>query len=149
MTTTIADRQAALVSEFQARSQDERYTAIIAKGRDHIGLPEAAKTEANQLRGCASAAWFTAQLVDGKVHYQGQAEAIMSNGLIALMIDIYDNQAPDDIVAHPPTFIEELGLGASLSANRANGLASMAKQINAYAAGYQLLLSKGIKNHGA
>ena len=94
------------------------------------------------------AAWFTARLVDGRVRYQGEAEAIMSNGLIALMIDIYDNQTPADIVAHPPAFIEELGLGASLSANRANGLASMAKQINAYAAGYQLLVSKGMSNHG-
>ena len=73
----------------------------------------------------------------------------MSNGLVALMITIYNEQSPEDILSAPPNFIEELGLGASLSANRANGLASMAKQIaTAYAAGYKLLVSKGILNHG-
>ena len=148
MPESIQNKQQAFVDAYQAMSQDERYASIIQRGRDHVGIPDELKTDDNQLRGCASAAWFTAKLEDGLVRYQGQAEAIISNGLVALMIDLYDGQSPTDIIANPPAFIEELGLGASLSANRANGLASMAKQIKAYAAGYQLLVNKGITNHG-
>ena len=145
---SIPERQQAFIDEYQAMDQDARYAAIIRRGREHPGISAELKTNDNQLRGCASAAWFTASLREGLVHFQGEAEAIMSNGLVALMITIYNEQSPEDILSAPPNFIEELGLGASLSANRANGLASMAKQINAYAAGYKLLVSKGILNHG-
>lgn len=140
--TSIAERIAAIETEFAVLDQDARYTAIIERGRRAPPLDAAAKTDANRLVGCASAAWFTARLDQGRVRYAGQAEAIISNGLMALMITVYDDAPPAEILATPPAFIERLGLGASLSANRANGLASMAKQIKAYALAFGHLLAK-------
>ena len=140
--TSIADRQAQIVADFQAIAQDERYTKIIALGRAHEGMADEMKTEANRLRGCASTAWFHAAFDGSTIRYYGEAEAIMSNGLMALMLKVYDQATPAEVLSSPADFIEAIGLNASLSPNRANGLASMAKQIRTYALAFQHMANK-------
>ena len=140
--SNIAERQQAIIDQFTKLSPDERMKHIIELGRAAEAMDDALLTDDNLLRGCASKAWFHARLSGATVEYQGQAEAIMSNGLIALMLSVYNGQSPADIVANPPDFIEQIGLNASLSPNRANGLASMAKQIRTYAVAFQHMLKR-------
>ncbi|MFW5845747.1 MAG: SufE family protein [Planctomycetota bacterium] len=131
-------KQAALVEEFEAfDSWEDRYARIIALGRALPPLPEEHRTEENKVRGCSSTVWLHADYVDGLVHFQADSDAVIVRGLVALLLQVYSGHRPEEILAAPPEFIEELGLNQNLSANRANGLAAMVKQIKTYALAFQ------------
>jgi cysteine desulfuration protein SufE len=136
---SIAARMAHLEEEFaQAADWDARYRLIIARGRRLPDMASAAKTEANRVRGCASTVWLHAQLDDqGRVVYEADSDAVLVRGLIAMLLEVYSQHRPAEILAHPPTFIERVGLNVSLSPNRASGLSAMVKQIMIYAMAFQ------------
>lgn len=130
--------QAEIVAEFEALDDwEERYARIIKVGRELPGLDEADKLDEHKVRGCSSQVWLLASLEDGKVVYRADSDAVIVRGLIALLLRVYSGHTPAEILAAAPDFIEELELGAHLSANRANGLAAMVKQIKAYALAFQ------------
>ena len=123
-----------LIAEFRAVGDWEtRYKMILARARKLAPMPEALKTESNQVRGCASMVWIHASCSDGVVTYTADSDALLVRGLVALILEVYSGHPASEILRSPPTFIEELGLKVNLSPNRANGLTAMVRQIMIYA----------------
>lgn len=139
----IAQRQQAVIDEFTAIADwEERYRRIIEYGRELAPMDEAHKTDKNKVKGCQSTVWMHAALDGGRVKLQGDSDAMIVRGLIALLFKVYDNASPAEAVATPPKFIEATGLGSHLSQTRANGLAAMVKQIKLYGAVFAAMAKK-------
>ena len=135
---SILQDMARLVDEFQELPDwESRYKRIIALAKELQPMPEALKSDANKVRGCSSTVWLHAEQQDGKVVFLADSDAVLVRGLVALLLKVYSGHAPQEILAAPPDFIEELGLNVNLSPNRANGLTAMVKQIMIYAAAFQ------------
>jgi cysteine desulfuration protein SufE len=104
-------------------------------------LPEAEKSEDLKVKGCLSQVWIKAELVDDKVFFTGDSDALLVKGLVALVLRVYSGETPSAILKAEPTFLKEIGLDVGLSPSRSNGLYSMIKQVKYYATAYQYLLS--------
>lgn len=132
---TITDRQQAIVNEFKAMPDwEDRYKRIIEYGRELPAMNPEHQIDKNKVKGCQSTVWLHAALENGGVTLQGDSDAMIVRGLIALLLKVYGGATPTEIIATPPDFINETGLGSHLSQTRANGLAAMVKQIKMYAA---------------
>jgi len=142
---SIEETQNEIIEQFQAYGDwRERYRHIIALGKDLGEFPEEHRTDDNIVKGCQNRVWLHAELTDdGLVHFEADSEASIVKGLVALLLKIYSNHTPDEIISTPPTFIQELQLGENLTMNRANGLASMIKQMKFYAMGFKVLQARG------
>jgi cysteine desulfuration protein SufE len=112
----------------------ESYERLIQLGREAQPLSSHFKTAANRVTGCQSTLHLHAELIDGLLHFQAEADALISNGLAALMVSIYSGLPPELIVRHPPTFLRELGLSESLSITRLQGAASIYRAMQLRAA---------------
>ncbi|MCT8339186.1 SufE family protein [Luteirhabdus pelagi] len=135
---TIQEKQQELVDEF-AMFDDwmERYEYMIDLGKS---LPEIApehKTDDKLIKGCQSKVWLHAELNDQNVVFTADSDAIITKGIIAILIRAFSNQSPEAIVEANTDFIDEIGLKEHLSPTRANGLVSMIKQMKLYAVAYQ------------
>ena len=127
--------QSELIEEFQFFDDwMDRYQYIIDMGRRLPAFPEAEKTDANKIRGCQSQVWFLAEMNGDRLHLQATSDAAIVLGLIAVLLRIYNDRKPEDILAAPADFVSALKLEQHLSPTRSNGLASMLKAINAFAA---------------
>jgi cysteine desulfuration protein SufE len=136
----INERQQQIINEFEGLSEwEERYRRIIEYGRDMPAMDEAHKIDKNKVKGCQSIVWLHADLKDNAVHLQGDSDAMIVRGLIALLLKVYSGATPAEIVSTPPEFVEATGLASHLSQTRANGLAAMVKQIQMYAAVFQAM----------
>lgn len=134
--STIIDKQMALVAEFEALpTWEERYARLIAMAKALPALEEAAKTDANKVRGCSSQVWLVHSVADGRIHLRADSDAVLVRGLVALLLHVYSGHTAREILGAPPDFLEDMGLNAHLSPNRANGLASMAARIRTLAEG--------------
>lgn len=135
---SILDKQMALVAEFEALPDWEaRYTRVIALAKALPALDETHKTDANKVRGCSSQVWLVHELRDGLLHLRADSDAVLVRGLVTLLLQVYSGHSPREILGAPPDFLEDMGLNAHLSPNRANGLASMAARIRDLAAAAQ------------
>ena len=124
-------------------SWDERYKKIIEMGKALPKLDSEYKTEALLVKGCQSQVWLKAELTDQKtLLIKGESDSVIVQGLLALLVFVYSDQTPDDILKTPPEFLEDLGLKKHLTPNRANGVYAMVKQILYYAQAFQLLTKK-------
>ena len=94
-----------------------------------------------QIKGCQSKVWVHAELENNKIGFTADSDAIITKGIIAILIRVFSNQHPKDILAADTTFIDEIGLKEHLSPTRANGLVSMIKQLKMYAIAYQTQLT--------
>ena len=141
----IEAKTAALVDEF-ARLPDweGRYKRILSMARALGEMPERHRTDQNKVRGCSSTVWLHAGMRDGRVRYLADSDALLVKGLVKLLVDVYSDETPADIAAHQPVFIEQLGLNANLSPNRASGVGAMVKQIKSYAVAFQHLAKIGM-----
>lgn len=130
---SIADKSSAIVDEFEKFSSwEEKYSHLIKLGKDcHID-PQY-KTDKYKVKGCQSSVWMFAEMKDGKVYFQGDSDAAIVKGLVALALRVYSGEAPQDIMQAQPDFLEKLGLTTHLSQTRASGLAAMIKQIKLFA----------------
>ena len=127
---SILQTQMAIIEEFEAFDDwEERYKHLIQVGRSLEGIPAELQQDEHKVRGCSSSVWLLAEHNDGTVHFQADSDAVLVRGLVALLMRVYDQRSPQEILDAEPAFIEELGLNTHLSANRANGLAAMVKQI--------------------
>ena len=108
-----------------AATPEEKYQTLInlGKGQPHL-LPEE-KTEDNRVRGCQSLTYLKTVFEDGRLYLYAESDALISAGLAQLITMVYSGERPEVILACPPTYIEELGIKASLSPGRANGLANI------------------------
>lgn len=140
---TIDERQRELVALFaDATDWEERYRKLIDLGRALGELPEALKREKYRVRGCQAQVWLHAELDPERQHviFRADSDALIVKGLIALLLRVYSDASPTEILSSPPRFIEELGLTRHLSPTRSNGLRAMVEQMVYYAKAFQSLL---------
>jgi len=137
----IQDIQNDIIDEFSMFDDwMQRYEYIIELGKSLPLVNEQYKTDDNLIKGCQSKVWVHAQMNDGKVEFTADSDAIITKGIIAILIRVFSNQAPKDIIDADTNFIDEIGLKEHLSPTRANGLVSMIKQLKMYAIAYQTQL---------
>ena len=110
-----------------------KYEFLIDLGKGLKPLNQQFKTDDNLIKGCQSRVWLHAEENDGLVHFFADSDAIMTKGLVALLIRVFSGQNASNIAAADLTFIDKIGLKEHLSATRANGLVSMIKQMKLYA----------------
>jgi cysteine desulfuration protein SufE len=111
----------------------DKYQLLIDLGNEQEPLDEKYKTEQNLIDGCQSRVWLQADLVDGKIHFSAESDALIVKGIVALLIRVLSDQTPQDILDADLYFIEQIGLKEHLSPTRSNGLLAMVKQIKMYA----------------
>ena len=136
----IKEIQNEIVSEFSMFDDwMERYEYIIELGKGLPIIEEQFKTEDNIIKGCQSKVWVHAEENDGKVVFSADSDAILTKGIIAILIRAFSNQTPAAILEANTDFVDEIGLKEHLSATRANGLVSMIKKIKMYALAFNSL----------
>ncbi|WP_396165603.1 SufE family protein [Flavobacterium sp.] len=136
----IKEIQNEIVSEFSMFDDwMERYEYIIELGKGLPIIEEQFKTEDNIIKGCQSKVWVHAEEKEGKVIFSADSDAILTKGIIAILIRAFSNQTPAEILAANTDFVDEIGLKEHLSATRANGLVSMIKKIKMYALAFNSL----------
>ncbi len=119
----------------------QRYEYMIELGKALPLIDEKYKTEDNIIKGCQSKVWVHAELNEGKLIFTADSDAIITKGIIAILIRAFSNQKPQDIIEADTHFIDTIGLKEHLSPTRANGLVSMIKQLKLYAVAYQTQLN--------
>jgi len=130
----INDIQEEIVDEFSMFDDwDERFQYVIDLGKSLPLIAEQYKVEENTIKGCQSKVWLHAEIKDGKLVFTADSDAIITKGIIAILIRAFSNQKPTDILEADTKFIDAIGLKDQLSPTRANGLVSMIKQIKMYA----------------
>lgn len=135
---TIQEIQEEIIDEFSMFDDwMQRYEYIIELGKSLPLINEQYKTEENIIKGCQSKVWVHAEENNGNVIFTADSDAILTKGIIAILIRVFSNQNPVDILNADTNFIDEIGLKEHLSPTRANGLVSMIKQIKLYALAYQ------------
>jgi cysteine desulfuration protein SufE len=135
---TVAARQERLREEFELFDEPrDKYEYIIDLGRQLPRLPEEQKIEDNRVRGCQSQVWLVADLdrETGRLKLTGDSDAFISKGLLALVIQLYGDLPPEEILANPPSVFEEIGLGRLITPGRSNGLYSVVDRVRRTAAG--------------
>ncbi|MCL4117122.1 UNVERIFIED_CONTAM: hypothetical protein GTU68_041709 [Idotea baltica] len=120
----------------------ERYEYIIELGKTIPLIEDAYKTQDNTIKGCQSKVWLNADIVEEKIVYTADSDAILTKGIIALLLRVFSNHTPKEILDADTDFIDEIGLKEHLSPTRANGLLSMIKQLKLYAIAYQSKMSQ-------
>lgn len=134
----INDVQKRIIKEFSLFSDwTERYKYIIKHGEKLEPLSEADYIDDNLVKGCQSRVWLVSELKDDKIIFRADSDAAITKGLVSLVVRLYSDQTPQDILAVNPDFISEIGMEQHLSPTRANGLASMVKQMKLYAMAYK------------
>lgn len=130
MHLNIHEAQQELIDTFQLFDNWlDKYQYIIDLGKKLPPFPEEWKDEAHRLHGCQSQVWLNTELKGNRLHFQAVSDSAIVTGLIALLLHVYNQRTPDEILATSPSFIREIGLDRHLSPNRSNGLYAMLKAI--------------------
>lgn len=138
----IQDIQQDIIDEFSMFDDwMQRYEYMIDLGKSLPIIEEKYKTEDNIIKGCQSKVWVHAELEDDTLVFTADSDAIITKGIIAILIRAFSHQKPKDIIEANTDFIDEIGLKEHLSPTRANGLVSMIKQLKLYAVAYQTQLN--------
>ena len=134
---TINEAQDAVIGEFEDFTDwMDKYQMLIDLGNTLPPLDAKYKVESNLIEGCQSRVWLQCDLVDGRLVFSADSDALITKGIIALLIRVISNHTPEEIAHTDLHFIDAIGLKDHLSPTRSNGLLSMVKQIKAYALGY-------------
>ncbi|WKS95327.1 SufE family protein [Riemerella columbina] len=135
---TIKEKQQELIEEFAfLEDWEQKYEYLIDLGKALKPLSEAQKKEENLIKGCQSKVWIDAALENDKVQLYADSDGILPKGIVAMLLSIYNDQSPKEILESDFNFISEIGLQEFLSPSRANGLMAMTKQIKLYALAFQ------------
>ena len=139
---TIQEIQQDIIDEFSMFDDwMQRYEYMIELGKTLPIIDNKFKTDEHLIKGCQSKVWVHAELKGDKVVFTADSDAIITKGIIAILIRVFSNQQPKDILEANTNFIDEIGLKEHLSPTRANGLVSMIKQLKLYAVAFQAQLS--------
>ncbi|MFN2260510.1 MAG: SufE family protein [Psychroflexus sp.] len=135
---SIKAKQEDIIEEFSMfEDWMQRYEYMIELGKSLPLIDEKYKTEENIIKGCQSRVWLYAEMNDNqKVEFTADSDAIITKGIIAILIRVFSEEKPEDILEAKTDFIDEIGLKEHLSPTRANGLVSMIKQMKMYAIAY-------------
>jgi len=135
---TIQEIENQIVEEFeQFDDWMEKYNYLIESGKNLPLIDEQYKTQQYLISGCQSQVWLHASFENGKVVFKADSDAIITKGIVALLIRVFSHQSPDDIINTPLSFIDKIGLKEHLSPTRSNGLVSMIKQMKLYALAFK------------
>tara|TARA_B100000941_G_scaffold246219_1_gene190950 strand:+ start:573 stop:998 length:426 start_codon:yes stop_codon:yes gene_type:complete len=139
---SISKIQRELIEEFSFFDDwMQRYEHMIDLGKSLPLIKEKYKTDDNIIKGCQSKVWMHAELDEKKLIFTADSDAIITKGIIAILIRVFSKQHPDEIINADTKFIDQIGLKEHLSPTRANGLVSMIKQIKMYALAYKTQLN--------
>ena len=135
---TIKELQDEVIEEFSDfEDWMDKYQLLIDLGNEQEPLAPEYKNDQNLIDGCQSRVWLQADLVDGKVEFQAESDALIVKGIIALLIKVVSGHTPDEILENELYFIEAIGLKDHLSPTRSNGLLAMVKQMRMYALAFK------------
>ena len=135
---TIKELQDEVIEEFSDFDDwMDKYQLLIDLGNEQEPLAPEYKNDQNLIDGCQSRVWLQADLVDGKVEFQAESDALIVKGIIALLIKVVSGHTPDEILENEFYFIEAIGLKDHLSPTRSNGLLAMVKQMRMYALAFK------------
>ncbi len=138
MIKSIQEKEQELIEEFSLFDDwMDRYQYIIELGQKLPALPEDHKKEDNIVHGCQSKVWLKAEFDDNHIAYQADSDAIITKGLIAMLMRILSGETPDDIISAELSFVDQVGIREHLSPTRSNGLNSMIKQMKYYALAFK------------
>ncbi len=135
---TIREKAQEVIEEFELFDDwMDKYNYIIDLGKALPGIDENIKEDKYLIKGCQAQVWLVAEYNGGKVIYSADSDALITRGIIALLIRVLSGHAPEDIVEADMSFIDRIGLKEHLSATRSNGLLNMIKQMKLYALAFQ------------
>ncbi len=127
---TLEDKKKAIIDEFSMYDEWlDKYEYLIELGKELDVFPEDEKTDNNLIKGCQSRVWLNYKIDDGKLFFYADSDAIITKGIISLLISVYSGRTPKEIAGDDFSFLNEIGLKDNLSPTRANGLASMVETI--------------------
>jgi cysteine desulfuration protein SufE len=139
---TIKEIQEEIIDEFSFfEDWMERYEYIIELGKSLPLIKDEFKTDSNLISGCQSKVWLHSEIEGDKIKFTADSDAILTKGIVGLLLRVFNNQKPADILDADLYFVDKIGLKEHLSPTRANGLVSMIKQIKLYALAFQSKLS--------
>ena len=131
---TIKEIEETIIDEFACFDEWlDKYAYIIDLGKQCPVIDEKDKTESNLIKGCQSRVWLSCEYRDGLLWFRADSDAVITKGIISLLIRALDGQTPKDILDADLAFIDQIGLKEHLSPTRSNGLTSMVKQMKLYA----------------
>lgn len=140
---SIEQKAQLIVQQFSKASDwEQKYEKIIELGKSWNGLADEFKVDDLKIKGCQSQVWIKAELKDGRMILSGDSDALIVRGLVAIVLSVYNDNTPAEILKYDSHFLTEIGLDSGLSPSRTNGLYSMIKQIKYYATAFNYLLSK-------
>ena len=140
---TIDEIQQQIIEDFSGfEDWMDKYGLLIDLGNELVPIDPKYKVESNLIRGCQSRVWLHQEFLDGKIVFEAESDALIVKGLVALLLKIYSNRTPHEILTSEPRFIDEIGLRQHLSPTRSNGLLAMVKQMKLYALAYEKISAK-------
>lgn len=140
---TISEKEQSILNEFSLfEDWMDKYSYLIELGKELPLIDEKYKTNQYLISGCQSRVWLHAELKEDKVILTADSDAVITKGIVSLLIKVWSGQSPDDILHASTDFLEEIGLKEHLSPTRANGMLSMIKQIRLYARAFQIKLNQ-------
>lgn len=140
---TIDEIQKEIVDEFSGfEDWMDKYAYLIEIGNEMTPIDAKYKIESNLIRGCQSRVWLHQEFTEGRIKFVAESDALIVKGLVALLLRIYSDRTPKEILESEPRFIDEIGLRQHLSPTRSNGLLAMVKQMKLYALAYEKISAK-------
>ncbi|MBE0652065.1 MAG: SufE family protein [Bacteroidales bacterium] len=140
---TIAEKEQEILETFSMfEDWMDKYAYLIELGKELPLIDQQYKTNQYLISGCQSRVWLYADLMDGKVIFTADSDAVITKGIVSLLVKALSGHAPDEILKADLGFLEVIGLKEHLSPTRANGLTSMIKQIQLYAKAYQIKMKQ-------
>ena len=137
---TISEKGQSLVEDFSFMEDwTEKYQYLIDLSKNLSPMDTKFKVEDNLIKGCQSKVWLKASFENELINFQADSDAIISKGIVAILLSVLNDRKPNEILNADLSFIDQIGLKEHLSPNRANGLSSMLKQIKFYALAYSKL----------
>ena len=132
---TLKEKQEQIIEDFSMFEEWlDKYEYLIELGKSLEGFPEDKKTEDRLIKGCQSRVWLDSELRDGRLYFTADSDAIITRGIISLLISVYSGRTPSEIMEDDFSFLDTIGLKENLSPTRANGLLSMIATIRQKAA---------------
>ena len=135
--SSLEEMKASVAAEFALFDEWlDKYEHLIDLGKELEPFPEELKTDDRLIKGCQSRVWLDSSFKDGRLYFRADSDAIITKGIISLLIGVYSGRTPREIASDDFSFVEEIGLSQNLSPTRANGLASMIETIRTEAERY-------------
>ena len=140
----ILERKDKVLAEFRNLTDwEDRYKHLIDIGKKLPVMDETFKIDKFKVKGCQSQVWLSPEFISGHLYFKADSDAAIVKGIVALLIEVYSDATPDEILALDPAFLSEVGITEHLSMSRSSGLAAMMKQIKLYAMAFKAMGHQG------